>query len=248
MGNIKKGKFIVIDGMDGAGKGVFLGTLREELRKDKKKVLDVNEFWEKNDKLPNLKDLKKYNAIYTSEPTHYGVGRFLRNILISNDSEIKYSTATIAQAYALDRNILYEGLILPFLKKGGLVFQSRSVSTSLVYQKITGEKDDFSFKDVLNLPGNQFALKYAPNYLIILKAEVEQISERLKKRKKDDNAIFEKTNFQRKVKKGFESAWFRRIFEKKGSKIIYMDASQTIDFSRQQMIDFYQKKLKNKFK
>lgn len=236
-----------MDGMDGAGKGVFLDTLKMELKKDKKKVLDVNEFWEKNKKLPKLKSLKKYDALYTSEPTHYGVGKFLRNTLISNDSEIKYSTATIAQAYALDRQILYEGLLLPFLKKGGLVFQSRSVSTSLVYQKITGSKDGFSFKNVLDLPGNQFALKHNPDYLIILKAQVEQIKERLEKREKNDNAIFEKENFQKKVKKGFESKWFKKLFEERGTEILYMDASKTIDFSKKQIINFYKEKLKNKF-
>ncbi len=241
---MKKGKFIVVDGMDGAGKSVFLESLKNELKKDNQKIFDVNEFWEKNNRLPDFSEVENFEALYSSEPTYFGIGKFIREVLISKDSKINYSTSVLAQAYALDRQILYEGLILPFLKKGGLVFQSRSVSTSLVYQRITGRKDEIDFEEVLNLPGNQFALKNSPDFLIILTVDVQKTITRLANRTKNDNSIFEKATFQKKVKKEFESNWFKKMFEKRGTKVIYMDANKTIEYSKQQMIDFFKKELK----
>ncbi|MFO7807098.1 MAG: deoxynucleoside kinase [Candidatus Moraniibacteriota bacterium] len=241
----KKGKFIVIDGLDGSGKSVFLDTFHRECERDGKKVFDVNKFWENYNRLPTLNELESYQALYTSEPTFYQLGKFLREVLISKNSPVKYSTEVVAQAYALDRHILYEGLILPFLEKGGVVFQSRSVSTSLVYQKITGEEDGMDLEELLKLPGNRFALKNAPDYLIILNLNPEQILERLKNRKKQDDAIFEKIDFQRKANNEFRSKWFRETFEKEGSRVVYMDAGKTLEYSKKQIKDFYQKEFKH---
>jgi thymidylate kinase len=235
-----KGKFIVVDGMDGVGKGVFLDALVKKAKENGLKVFDVNLFWETNNRLPTLEEIKGNDILYSSEPTYFGVGKTIRNLLISKTSEVKYSTSVIANAYALDRQILYEGLLLPALKLGMHVFQSRSFSTSLVYQRITGKEDNYPFEKVLNLDGNQFALKNAPDYLIIpLVADPEEVIKRLSGREKKDDAIFENVEFQKKVKLEYESKWLKKLFEEQGTKVIYMDAGKTIEFSKQQMIDFF---------
>jgi dTMP kinase len=235
-----KGRFIVLDGPDGVGKSVFLNTLIEESKKKSLKIFDVNLFWKENDRLPTMEEISEYNVLITSEPTFFGAGKLIRNILISNSSPVKYSTLTIAQGYALDRHVLHEGLIIPALEKGIHVFQSRSVSTSIVYQKLTGEKDNVSLSEVINIPGNSFALKHAADILIILTIDdPKEIINRLEKRDKDDDAIFENLEFQMKVKKEFESDWFRELFENRGTRVVYMDAGKTIEYSKEQMREFF---------
>lgn len=241
----KKGKFIVIDGMDGVGKGVFLDTLILDAKKSGLKVFDLHDFWKHHDRLPTLNEVEGYDVIYSSEPTYFGLGKVIRHILINKDLEVKYSTQVIANAYALDRHILYEGLLLSVLKKGIHVFQSRCVSTSLVYQHLTGKDDGMSFDEILNLAGNKFALEHAPDYLIVPIVEnPEDVIKRLENRDKKDNAIFENIDFQIKVKKEYESFWLKELFEKKGTKVIYMDAGKTIEYSKQQISEFYEKEFR----
>ncbi len=234
----------MVDGLDGAGKGVFLNTVIEEMEKSGQQIFDVHKLWEKHNRLPYFKELEGHQVISTSEPTYYGPGKFLRQTLISKNAETKYSTWAIAQCYALDRQVLYEGLVLPCLEKGVHVIQSRSVSTSLIYQKLTGQKDGVSLEDILNLPGNQFALEHAPDYLVILTLRARQIIERLEKRGKKDDAIFENLEFQRKVRREFESEWFREFFESRGTKVVYLDFGKSIEESANQTRDFFNKYLK----
>ncbi|PIN76869.1 hypothetical protein COV17_00670 [Candidatus Woesearchaeota archaeon CG10_big_fil_rev_8_21_14_0_10_36_11] len=241
---MKRGTFIVIDGLDGVGKGVFLDTLAEEARNDGKRVFDVHKFWEENDFHPDVSlIIGKYDVVLTSEPTFIGAGRHVRTELIAKNGR-RYSPESIAQAYALDRMILYESFILPLLEAGIDVFQSRSFSTSIVYQHQSAldEGRAFSVEDILAIPGNAFCLKHPMNFLIIPTIQdVQEAIRRAESREKDDDCVFENLEFQLKLKSHYESAWFRTIFERIGTTIISMDAGKTIEHSKQQMRDFYKK-------
>ncbi len=245
----KRGKFIVIDGLDGVGKGVFLKTFVKCAEEENKIVFDVDNFWKKNNKNPKIEELmiSKTDIIITSEPTYMGIGKYIRDELISNNSEVKYSSQTIAEAYALDRRILYENLIVPALETGIDVYQSRSLSSSIVYQRQSAidEGQHFDVKDILSIPGNKFCYENPMDYLLIPTIKnVKELNLRLENREKRDDCIFENLEFQLKLKEQYESDDFKKIFELKGVKVIYLDAGKSLKHSECLAEEFYKNNLK----
>ena len=249
---MKKGKFVVVDGLDGVGKGVFLDTFVEEAKKDNKFVFDVHEFWKIFEHHPSLTGFpvshinRKIDLIVTSEPTYIKVGKIIREKLIANNG-IEYNPKFIAEAYAKDRMMLYKELILPALEQGIDVFQSRSLSSTIVYQRQSAIDDglDFNVKDILSLSGNKFCYNHPMDYLVIPTIEnVEEVMDRLENREKEDNCIFENLEFQLKLKEQYESEDFREIFESKGVKVVYLDAGKSLEHSKKLAREFYQQYLK----
>lgn len=227
----------MMDAVDGCGKDTLIEILVQEFPKNK--VFDLNDYWQKHNEHPSPELWQDADIVISSEPTYSTVGRYIRNELIQKGKS--YSTQSIAQAYALDRNILYEKVILPVIKAGKTVIQSRGVSTTIVYQQLTGGDDNFSLEEILNLPGNTFALKHAPDYLIIPHVDnvEEMLKERLLNRAKQDNAIFEKADFLTKVQKVFLSDDFKEIFTKNNTELIYMNNSGSLDEARIKIHEIY---------
>lgn len=248
---MKRGRFVVIDGIDGVGKGVFLNELVEEARRDGKRIFDVHKFWDEHDyhPLPN-NIIGNYDIAVTSEPTFIGVGKFVRKEMINKDAKNhgrNYSIDAVAQAYALDRFILYQNLLLPLLDADIDIFQSRSISSSLVYQRQSAldEGRDFSVEEILSLPGNAFCHRYKIDYLLITTIEnVEEAVRRSQSREKDDGCTFENLTFQLKIKPHYENEQLRKIFEDNGTKVIYLDAGKSLEFSQEQSRKFYRKYLR----
>lgn len=248
MGELKKrGRFIVVDGLDGVGKGLFIQTFIEQAEREGKRVFDVTDFWKKNDFHPPIQEIiGKYDIIITAEPTFSGVGRYIREELVATNNR-DYSPHVVAEAYAVDRRMLYEVLILPALEAGIDVYQSRSLASSIVYQKQSAINQGipFSHTEILSIPGNSFCYSHPMDFLIIpTLVNVEEAIKRSQQRAKQDHCKFEHLPFQLKIKPHYDSPWFREIFETKGVKVVYMDAGVSIEFSRQQAVDFYEKNLK----
>ena len=228
-----KGKFIIIDGLDGIGKGVIISTLKSK----EKNIFDLIEFLKLNKIYPNYKLLKKYKVIISSEPTYTEKGLKIRQNIIRNDSD--YSALQTAKAYSEDRYELYKKIILPALRDGKTIIQDRSVCSSLVYQT-TQSEDKLSMEDLLKLKGNKLALKNAPNLLIIPTINnPEELITRLSKRKKKDNCIFENIKFQLKLKPVYESKELKQLFQKQGTEVIYLDAGISIKETENQAIKIY---------
>jgi len=238
---MKKGKFIMFDGIDGCGKDTLVEILSQQFKTNK--IFNLNEYWHKHKKHPEQNEWQNFDIIISSEPTYATIGSYIRNELIHKDN--KYSTQNIAQAYALDRNILYEKIILPALKMGKTIIQSRGVSTTIVYQTLTGTEDNFSLKDVLKLPGNQLALKHAPDFLVIpyITDIKKTISKRLANRSKKDDSIFEKITFLEKVQKRFRSEEYSNIFTKHNSQVIYIQNDSDLTDATKKIQNFYKKYL-----
>ncbi len=217
-----KGKLIMVDGLDGSGKGVIVDTYKDYFDNQHKKIFDLRDWWKENKETPEFEDIKDYDIIISAEPTNALVGTAIRQEIIKNNSR-KYSGLSTAHAFALDREILYRKLFIPALEAGKLIFQERGLVTSLVYQPVQLEK--ISLRDILMIPGNNLALKFRPDLLIVTKVDPEVVMQRLDKRDKKDDAIFEKIFFQRKVVARFESDWLKQLFEKRGTKVVYLDTN-----------------------
>ena len=238
-----RGKFLVVDGIDGVGKGVFLDTFVEEAKKSGKRVFDVHTYWKTHDHHPPAAEIaENYNVVHTSEPTFVGIGKLIREEFTAKKGR-SYSPEAVAEAYALDRRILYEQLLLPVLEKGIDVYQSRSVSTSIVYQRQSALDlgREFSVDAILNIPGNAFCMQYPMDFLVVPTiADVQEALQRVQKREKEDNCVFENLAFQLKIKEHYESKEFREVFEKRGVQVKYFDAGKSIEFSQQQAREFYE--------
>jgi dTMP kinase len=232
-----QGKLVIVDGMDGCGKGTIVTVLKNWAIDKNYKVFDLREYWENNHSLPEIEDLEEYDVIVSAEPTFSLVGSAIRDELI-RDNKREYSALTTAQAFSIDRAILYKRIIIPALKLGKHVFQERSVTTSIVFQPIQAEKLELS--QILALEGNQIALKNRPDLLILLDVKPEIAIKRLQGRDKNDEAIFEKLEFQKKVHERYTSDWFTSMFEKLGSKVVFLDANGTVEEAKEQTLKIWE--------
>jgi dTMP kinase len=236
----KKGKLIVIDGIDGSGKGTLIQALALYVQRQNsnQRILDLRSYGKKHHSLPQPSELKNFSIIVSSEPTFSLIGRAIRDEIV-RDNNREYSALATAQAFALDRYILYKRVIIPALSEGKCVFQERSVTTSICYQPI--QKEHLSLQTILKLEGNQLTLKYRPDLLLIIKIKptiaIKHIRGRLSK---NDEAIFEHFEFLKKAQKRFESAWFRKIFERCGSEVAYIDTNSSIEKSTEQLEKIWQ--------
>lgn len=234
-----KGKFIMIDGLDGSGKGTAVSALRDYFEKQGKKIFDLREYWQGTNDIPSVEEVMEYDVICSAEPTFSMVGKVIREEIVRTNQR-QYSGMTTAQAFALDREILYKKLIIPAKKAGKIIIQERGVTTSLVYQPVQNEK--IQLKEIINIPGNQVAIKNAPDLLIIVKVDPEVAIERLNAREKKDQAIFENLVFQRKVQYRFESNWLKKLFTHYNSKMLYLDTNppSTIEDTKKKTIQMWE--------
>ncbi len=179
---MKKGFFIVIDGLDGVGKGTGITGIIKHLSNQGKRIFDLDKYNyemhfypdfsnEQVDGKPNpyFVNLNDYDVIRSSEPTFCGIGKTIRDEIIQKNGR-DYSARITAWSYATDRLVLYKRVILPALESGKIVVQSRSFSTSITYQLLqakTQNENYLGIEEILEIEGNKFVLDYMPNLLIV---------------------------------------------------------------------------------
>jgi len=231
----------MIDGLDGSGKGVIATALRQYEEKKGMRVLDLREYWETKSDIPEIEEVKDYDVIISSEPTNAMIGKVIREEIIRKNQTRKYSGLATAHAFALDREILYKRLIVPALMQGKTVIQERGVITSLVYQPV--QLEQITLLDIIKIPGNTYALKHAPSLLLITELDADVAMQRLKERKKQDDAIFEEVLFQRKIAARYKSEWLQKIFEKNQTVIEYVNTNppRTIEDTKKTAIEIWEK-------
>lgn len=106
-----EGKFIVIEGIDGAGISTQSQLLKKYL-------------------------LKRYNkVIVTKEPTNSSIGRLIKLAL---SKKIKVSDKTIQLLFLADRSAHLESEILPALDNKYIVISDRYIFSSLAYGYVSG--------------------------------------------------------------------------------------------------------------
>lgn len=248
----RKGIFVVIDGLDGIGKGIIERALIEYEQKLGRAVFDSISFSRAHRKgLPELADFwdppeTYFDTIVTAEPTYAGVGHVVRYEITALNKR-PYPSEVQISAYSLDRLINMKRIIIPALKSGLRVIQGRCVASTLTYQSIKaleeGHDPDAARKVILEHPGNKLQLAWAPDLLIIPTIkDVDELMRRLEeraKKHKSDNVIFENIGFQRKIKSMYESTWLKQLFVKHGTMVRYLDAGISIEETKRQAIEIY---------
>lgn len=243
---MKRGRFVVVDGLDGVGKGIFLNVFVEEAQRDGKRVFDVDLFEKEHGRLPSP-DLiiGSYDLIKTSEPTFSGLGKLIREEYTKKGSV--YSAGFVAKAYARCRKNLYKQLLIPVREAGVDVNQSRSFSTSVVFQRqqAVNEGRTFSVSEILAIPENKFCVDYPMDILVVPTIDdAAKVVPRFENRDKKDDCRYENLDFQLKIKPHYESEEFKQLFASLGVKLIYLDAGVSVEYSKQQAREFYQQNLK----
>ncbi len=226
--------FVMIDGIEGGGKSTIVEAWKQYLEEQNFSVFDLKKYLLENNRYPNYEEIRPYNFILSAEPTYTGIGKVIREELIKNGTS--YADEAIAQAYSLDRLILYTKIILPALKDNKHIIQDRGVSTSLCYQSLNG---NLSLDWLSTLPGNALALEHRPDYLCIIEMSPETAQQRLATRyEKQDDVIFDKLDFQQKAMSTYLSTEYQKLFQNRGTKIELLNTDLAIDIMKQESIEF----------
>jgi len=236
-------RFVMLDGLDGSGKGVALEGLKEWAVNKGLRVLDLKEFYEDHDYIPEFEEVQDYEVLVSVEPTYAFVGKALRDEIIRKNKRI-YTNISSMHAFALDREILYKRLLIPAIKDGKYVFQDRGVVSSIVYQPVQGKRV-IPLSQLLRVPGNRVALEHAPGLLIITQVEPEVVMGRLERRSKKDDSVFDTLNFQRKIQERYSSPWLRSLFEGRKCSVVYLDTNppKTEEDTKKGAVELFEKYL-----
>jgi len=228
----------MLDGIDGSGKGTVVKAWKEYLKNSGIRYFDLVKYWEEHGCYPDFTEIKAYEFILTGEPTYVETGKLLREELLKKGNG--YDPKTIAEAFSIDRAILYKKIIIPALEKNKIIIQDRGISTTLAYQPLTHK--ELSVKYLKKLSGNKLALDNTPDYLILLNTDPHEAIKRLGGREeKQDDSIFEKTDFLQKSDKRFKSKKYQKLFTKQGTKVLQLNGNQKIGIMKEEAIKLLKK-------
>ena len=231
----------MLDGIDGSGKSTVLQAWKDDLAAQGNAIFDLKNYWQTTGRYPEISEMKSYDFIFSCEPTYAGIGSVIRNELVRHPD---YPPQAVAEAFSLDRLILYTKIIIPLLAEGRCVVQDRGVSSSLAYQSL--QSPELTFDKLANLPGNQLALEHRPDYLVLCDLPAEEAITRLEGRlDKQDGAIFEKRSFLKKLQSQYQSPEFQNIFTERGSKIKLLPTGVNIDTMKEQAVILLRRILTN---
>ncbi|ADT83182.1 dTMP kinase [Thermococcus barophilus] len=169
------GIFIVIEGIDGAGKSTQAKLLAKWFEK------------------------RGYNVVLTKEPTDTAFGKLIRKLVLTGGREgiidgAKISHEAEALLFAADRAEHVKKLIEPSLRTGKVVISDRYFYSSLAYQWARG----LDLEWLINL--NKFAIR--PDLVILLDLPVKESMKRINGRqlKSEFDRIAE---LQKKVRENY---------------------------------------------
>ena len=186
-----KGKFIVIEGIDGCGKTTQIDEIYKWLPK--------SGLMEKNSKV-----------VKTREPGGSLLGKKLRNLILDNSKENKPSALAELLLYSADRAEHISKIISPALENNDWVISDRYADSTLAYQ---GYGRNINLEIIKKIESIVCQGKY-PDLTIFLEISAEESILR-RKNFTPDRIESEGINFLNKVNEGF-----RIIAKEKNWKII----------------------------
>lgn len=223
------GQLIVIDAIDGAGKSTAIRAMCAYLESQGKRVFDLVGYMQREHTLPphDLPELVAADVLISAEPTHAWIGSAIREEVISAKHGRSYDGFTAAQAFSLDRQILFSRVILPFLEAqpGRVVIQDRGLISSLAYQPLQDNRITIPW--LLSLPGNILELSRPPELLLLLRLAPEEAMKRLEGRSdKIDGHVYEIPSFQEQLALRYRDESVLQPYRDAGTHILEIDASQ----------------------
>ena len=175
-----KGKFIVIEGIDGSGKTTQINQLS--------KWLEASDLIPKNNKL-----------VITREPGGTTLGQSIRSLLLDTSIETSPDSITELLLYAADRAQHVNEILRPSLNKGDWVISDRFCGSTLAYQGY-GRKLNINLIKELEIISTQ---EISPDITFFLDIPVnESIKRRLNRQ--DDRMEKEGREFLSNVSLGFQ--------------------------------------------
>ncbi len=225
------GKLVHIEGIDGSGKSTVMDACRSWAEERGARFVDAVEFMKRERRLPRLEDVGDATGLLTAEPTFAWIGSAIREeIIAKHDDGRVYTGAETADAFALDRLVLFRRLIIPFLTDHPerIVFQDRGLASSLAYQPL--QDPSLTTANLLARPGNAQTLAFPPTLLILIRTEAAAALARVAGRTdKRDNDIFDDANFQSRLAIRFLSDDVLGPFKQAGTIIGEIDGNAPQD-------------------
>lgn len=171
---MERGKFITIDGVEGAGKSTQIEFICEYLK------------------------AKGVNVILTREPGGTDVGEKIRALLLSNSTGKMHADTELMLMFAA-RNEHIQNKIMPALGQGDWVLSDRFTDSSYAYQ---GGGRGLDMERITQLE-SWVVQDFAPDMTLLLDVPVEVGMSRVEARGKKDRIEMEKMDFFDRVRQAY---------------------------------------------
>lgn len=217
--------FVMVDGVDGSGKSTVSRAWRDMFEARGMKIFDTVLFEKANGRIATIEDVGDAQVICSAEPGYAGIGKHIRENMLKPGSP--FTAQQVTEAFAEHRRERYEALIIPAIKRKLLIVQDRGITSSLAYQPAMSP--DVTEDFVASLPGNQLALEWRPDVVIICEVTPDVALARLAKRSdKSDDAMFEQQDYMMRIAQRFTVDSWKTYLQKKGTQFISFDADQPL--------------------
>ncbi len=217
--------FVIVDGIDGSGKSTVSRAWRDMFEARGEKIFETVTFEKSNGRIPTINDIGDATVICSAEPAYAGVGKILRDEMLRPNSG--YTPRQITEAFAEARRERYESLIVPAIKRGLLIVQDRGITTSLAYQPAMSPEISEEF--VASLPGNQLAIEWRPDVVILCEVPADVALTRLARRAdKNDDSVFEQHDYMMRLAHRLQADSWKTFLQKNGTQFIVFDADQPL--------------------
>ncbi|MDF9758579.1 MULTISPECIES: dTMP kinase [Peribacillus] len=194
---MKRGIFITMEGPEGAGKTTITQMLGKALQQE------------------------GYKVLLTREPGGVPISEQIREVILNKDNTAMDSR-TEALLYAAARRQHLVEVVMPELKRGGIVLCDRFIDSSLAYQ---GHARGLDIEEVYSI--NKFAIgDMMPDATFFFDIDPEEGLRRIQANgEREVNRLdLEALDFHKKVCEGYQS-----IINRWEDRFIIIDAGRTVD-------------------
>lgn len=188
----KKGYLIAFEGVDGSGKSAQVELLRQALQKTGFSV-----------------------SVYRA-PGSTQLGEQIRNI--TKDSSIKLSTGAELLLMCADRMQLASEKIIPALANGEVVICDRYFYSTIIYQGFGRQID----QNIVSMLAQYSVMDTLPDLTFVMDVSPGEAAKRTTKRGTSDRFEAEPSDFQGRIRQGYD--WLKSMESKSKGKLISINA------------------------